>query len=207
VVTTVPGENLADQLKRAQDELDKKFSAFVNGLADHTGKKGPGAGAAHSSAEGSGEPTPEQQLRGKKGEEEIRRRLMLPAGWDGFFLEKDRRRDGCGYDFLCRHGERIVKLEVKTFLRNGRVTVTSRELQEAGASETDYYLIGVLDDGRRVRQWPTFRLENPLATIMTRGKIDLQAKVHASALEASVGYTSGRRMQFLQEILELGTGR
>jgi hypothetical protein len=60
-----------------------------------------------------------------KGEEEIKRRLQLPGGWEGLTLVKDRRDDGCGYDFLCKLSGQEVMLEIKTFFRGSSIVSTT----------------------------------------------------------------------------------
>jgi len=100
--------------------------------------------------------------------------LELPGGWKGFTLVDDKRGVRCGYDFLCDMGDREVKLEVKTFTRDGRVVVTKLELQEAAASQDDYYLIGILDNGKPEYDWDTFKLRNPIDTLLTKGQAKLQ---------------------------------
>ena len=80
---------------------------------------------------GGGGVTPEQESQGKIGENEIKRRLEeqpdgipIPGHSGVLRLIADRRDDGCGYDFLCSLDTRQVKLEVKTFMENGRIVVT-----------------------------------------------------------------------------------
>ncbi|MCL0058494.1 DUF3883 domain-containing protein [Dehalococcoidia bacterium] len=125
--------------------------------------------------------TAEQQNRGKRGEEEIKRRLQLPGGWAGFSFVADKREEDCGYDFLCAMGERQVQLEVKTFTIDGRVVVTVPELRAAAASRGDYYLVGVLDDGKPESEWHTFIISNPIEVLLSRGDFDIEATLHASA--------------------------
>ncbi|MDY6988930.1 MAG: DUF3883 domain-containing protein [Thermodesulfobacteriota bacterium] len=125
--------------------------------------------------------TPEQRERGRRGEEEIKRRLQLPGGWDGLTLKADTRADACGYDFLCNMAEREVKVEVKTFVYDGRVVFTSRELKQAAASQDDYYLIGVLDDGSVEHEWPAMLIHNPIDILLSKGEFDVQAKLQAPA--------------------------
>lgn len=127
--------------------------------------------------------SPEQQARGKRGEEEIKRRLELPGGWEGFVFVQDKRNENCGYDFLGKTGERQVKLEIKTFTLDGRIIVTASELRAAAESQDDYYLIGVLDDGKPEAQWRTFMAPNPLQVLLSTGELDIEAKLHAPAAE------------------------
>lgn len=83
------------------------------------------------------------------------RKPQLPGGWEGVRLTTDRREDGCGNDFLCLMANREAKLEVKTFVHDGRVVVTTEELREAATSTSDYYLVGVLDDSKPENEWPS----------------------------------------------------
>jgi hypothetical protein len=130
-----------------------------------------------------GGPSPEQRQQGRTGEEEIKRRLENPGGWEGFSLVADTRDKGCGYDFLCAMEERQVKLEVKTFTPNGRVFVSDRELQEAAVSQDDYYLVGVLDDGKPANEWSTFVICNPIDDLLAIGEFDVQATLVAPAAD------------------------
>jgi hypothetical protein len=173
-------------LDRHRVNLSKQTSTFVLRFA--TGV--PGAGQNQISAVGPGAPqsisndkqvTAEQKVRGKRGEEEIKRRLQLP---NGLTLVSDVRELGCGYDFLCALGGREVKVEVKTFTYDGRVFVTPKELQAAATSRGDYYLVGVLDDGQPEWLWSTFVLPNPIEVLLTKGEFDIDPTLHvlASAL-------------------------
>lgn len=125
--------------------------------------------------------TVEQQNRGKRGEEEIKRRLQLSGGWAGFSFVADKREQNCGYDFLCLMGERQVEVEVKTFTIDGRVVVTASELHAATASRGDYYLVGVLDDGKPENEWRTFMISDPIQVLLSTGDFDIEATLHASA--------------------------
>jgi len=126
--------------------------------------------------------TPEQRERGKRGEEEIKRRLERLSGWEGFALIADKRELKCGYDFLCAMDRREVKLEIKTFTQDGRIFVTSHELQEAATSQNDYYLIGVLFDEKiKHHEWSTFIIRNPIDILLNKGEFDVQTELVASA--------------------------
>jgi len=130
----------------------------------------------------SGAPTTEQQARGKQGEEEIKRRLEGEVGWERFALVRDARDEGCGYDFLCECGGRTVFLEIKTFTRNGYVSVTNLELQVAASEQDDYYLVGVLaDDSQSPRAWQTSLVRNPITVLLADGTFRIQAELRASA--------------------------
>ena len=120
----------------------------------------------------------------ERGEEEIKRRLELPGGWGGFTLITDRRADKCGYDFLCAMGGKEIKLEVKTFTRNGRIVVTNRELQVAAGDRDNYYLVGVLDDENPETEWSTtFQIRNPLESLLIKGEFDFQTTLKVIAAE------------------------
>jgi hypothetical protein len=125
--------------------------------------------------------TPEQEQRGLRGEEELKARLQQPDGWEGFKLIKDRRKDGCGYDFLCQIGERKAELEVKTFAPGGQVVVTPAELQEASTSRQIYYLVGICDDGGLPHLWRTFLVHDPLLRLLEYGKFQIDTRLQASA--------------------------
>ena len=175
--------------QESQDSLDGYWEAIegrsdedntTSGTDHQAGKKGkPDVPRSKS-----GGPTREQQRRGLSGEQEIKRRLSLPGGWTGFVLLEDRREDGCGYDFLCECDGREVKLEVKTFTRNGYVVVTSSELQAAAFNRHDYYLVGVLADKEQQRSnWKTFVVPDPVNRLLVRGSVRVEAELRASAAE------------------------
>ena len=174
-------------LESHKEKLGRKTDALLAVMIDSSrsipGHKTPRDLTAISPSEEPMGITPEQEERGVRGEEEIKRRLELPGGWGGFSLRADMRLTACGYDFLAATGERDVELEVKTFSRDGRVVVTSRELQQAAVSQEDYYLVGVLDDGGPENDWPTFSICNPAATLLSKGEFDIQAKLQAPAAE------------------------
>lgn len=126
--------------------------------------------------------TAEQAARGVAGEEEILRRLRLPGGWDGFVFVRDTRAGRCGFDFEASFGERLVALEIKTFTHDGRVILTSRELQAAAERKTDYFLIGIQDSDEELPpRWKSFQICNPLLRLMTMGEFVLDAKLQVQA--------------------------
>ena len=181
-------QNTEEKIRKHQETLSEKTTNLMLKLATAASRKEGTQETAIDSVTISptgkiDEITPEQRERGKRGEGEIKRRLERPGGWEGFSLIDDKREPGCGYDFLCAMGGREVKLEVKTFTQDGRVVVTSTELQEAAASQDDYYLIGVLDDGKSEYEWSTFLIRNPLDILLTKGEFDIQAKLQASAAD------------------------
>ena len=186
-ITIVPvaetqGSELQEKLEEQKRKIQEKAGNVVTqltGAGEKDGKKRPGPPS------GSGHPgiTAEQERRGKRGEKEIKRRLQLPGGWEGFSLVTDKRDDRCGYDFLCTAAGREVKLEVKTFAPNGKVSVTMLEIQEAVASTKDYYLVGVLDDGEPPCRWSTFLIRSPAEILLVKGTFDIQARVEVPAGE------------------------
>jgi len=132
----------------------------------------------------SGQITSEQEERGLRGEEEMKRRLTLPGGWSGFSLEQDVRSNGCGFDFLAKRGGGNVRIEIKTFTTNGRILFTGRELREAAVDGDTYYMIGFLDDGGPAGSWKTLLLQNPLLVLLREGIFALEERlvVEAKAL-------------------------
>ena len=171
-----------DEKQRHEEELNeemKKIKVIVtgqpsNGLETDDGESPP---------EGSGEPTPEQQSRGTRGELEIERRTSCAGGWAGFTFLEDLRDSGVGFDFLCRKNGRDVKVEVKTFTPNGRIFFTQRELQVAAVTQDDYYCIGILDEGNSPEKWRSFVLQNPIRTLMEVGSFRLTSSLSANASE------------------------
>ena len=167
--TSAPLESLMDS---QQDKIAEAATKLVVTLRHvHTGQTIVSMGGNGESV------TAVQQDRGKRGEEEIKRRLEGPAGWAGYRLKQDRRNDGCGYDFLCQAGGSEIALEVKTFTENGSVNVTQKELQMAAQMGEQFHLLGVLDDGGPVSCWRTFVLANPLGTLLQRGNFEIDAKL------------------------------
>jgi hypothetical protein len=126
--------------------------------------------------------TPEQRARGLAGEEEIERRLPHSCGWEGLFFLRDTRSEACGYDYEAKHGEPLVRLEVKTFTANGRVIVTNRELQAAAVFKGDYYLIGVQhSDSIPGSQWVTYMTPDPILRLMSLGEFVIETKLQVTA--------------------------
>ncbi len=173
---------IGQRLSEQSQKLEEKAKGFIQKLVtqvDPTGGVVPGGQQAAG-----GEPTikivevtPEQKERGKRGEDEVKRRLELPGGWEGFTLVSDMTKQGCGYDFLCKLDNREVQVEVKTFTRNGKIVVTALELQEAALRKKDYYLVGVLDNGKAEYEWPTFVMQNPVYALLREGEFDFQTKL------------------------------
>jgi len=126
--------------------------------------------------------SPEQEERGRKGEEEIKKRLQRPGGWFGLSLISDVRQDRCGYDFLCsREGENVM-VEVKTFVRNGRIFITSRELHTAAENGSKYLLVGVLDDEQKKDRWSAVEVVfDPLGILLKKGEFDALIKLQIPA--------------------------
>jgi hypothetical protein len=176
---------IEERVKGHKKTIDEKTKGFIGTLITFTSKgktdskisEKLDADLATKKSDGI---STEQKDRGKIGEEEIKRRLELPSGWEGMVFHEDKRFDGCGYDFLCELGNRKVKLEVKTFIEKGRVILTPLELQQAAASRTDYYLIGVLDNGKPAYEWQAFLLEDPISLLLSCGEFDIQTKLQVS---------------------------
>lgn len=187
--STWTDSDVADTKKKFEDTFKDAASSFSNALmsAHSRGGSGPAGGGGGKGSQGQGaglqfdEPTSEQQRRGKNGEQEIKRRLEMPGGWAGMILVADRTQERCGYDFLCKKGDREVKLEVKTFLLNGRVIVTTDELHEAAASGDGYILLGVLDDGGPANEWNTRLVPDPFRALVKKGKLAIRTKLEALA--------------------------
>lgn len=179
----------ADQeVKQRLQEAAEKTKKTVEGLIEPHDAKGtpwttPSGSAGTKRVVTIGVPTPEQQKRGKQGEEEIKRRLQLPGGWESLSFVDDTRHLPCGYDFLCAMGDARVELEVKTFTPDGRVIVTINELREALAAQDDYWIVGVVDDGKPPHTWATSLLRNPGAHLLAVGEFDIEAKLEAVAAD------------------------
>jgi Protein NO VEIN, C-terminal len=179
-------ENLREKISDHKNKIEEKATIFIRTIENATESnkrklKAVDASTPISDPDHQNGITPEQQERGKKGEEEIKRRLKLPGGWEGFILNEDKRYDGCGYDFLCSRNDRNVMIEVKTFIENGRIIFTSRELQEAAISKKDYYLIGILDTVKPPYEWSTYIIQDPIHLLLKSGEFDIQAKLQAPA--------------------------
>jgi hypothetical protein len=65
--------------------------------------------------------------------------------------------------------EREARIEVKIFTNNGRMIFTSRELHEAARDGLNYFVVGLLDDGRSDYEWRSLLLQNPLALLLSEG--------------------------------------
>lgn len=168
------GETITRALTAHEQEIAAQTRSFVEDLL-HGGAR-PRVSQSDKNSAASGERargqsiTPEQQLRGRLGEEEIMRRLKLPGGWEGFRFLEDHRELRCGYDFLASLAEQSVKLEVKTFSPGGQVVVTEGELRQAAASRSSYFLIGALDDGGPPHSWKTVIVQDPLEILLREGR-------------------------------------
>lgn len=182
-VSTEQHGAVRQSIERHQQTLNQQLTEILRPLVD---MRTPDSGlppVTRVDGGSTGGISPEQQARGRRGEEEIKRRLQLPGGWAGFVYVADRRGENCGYDFAGKMEERPVQLEVKTFTSDGRVIVTARELRAAAEGKDDYYLIGVLDDGIRESEWSTTILHNPIQVLLSRGDFDIEAKLHAPAAD------------------------
>lgn len=135
--------------------------------------------------------TPEQEARGLRGEEEILRRLDEGI-LEGFALLTDRRKDGCGYDFLCERNGQEYQLEVKTFASpNGRVIVSPRELQVAASNRETYFLVGILDEGGSPRSWHVYMLPDPFEALLKHGSLDVKTSLEARAQDIFITPSEG----------------
>ena len=96
-------------------------------------------------------------------------------------MVEDRRDHGCGYDFFCSTDGHPACLEVKTFVPDGRVVITTSELQAAAAHRSDYYLVGVVDTGGSPSMWETRILKDPLQRLLANGEVRVDMQVAAPA--------------------------
>jgi hypothetical protein len=173
---------IGQKLSEQSQKLEEKVKGFIQKLVTQVDTAGVVVPGGQQAAGGEptikiGEVTPEQKERGKRGEDEIKRRLELPGGWMGFSLVSDMTKQGCGYDFHCKLDNREVQVEVKTFTRNGKIVVTALELREAALRKKDYYLVGVLDNRKAEYEWPTFVMQNPVYALLRGGEFDFQTKL------------------------------
>jgi len=169
--------------KQHHEKINEKIRGIINPIFERMGVR-PRVRDIFETPKG-GVPiiSPEQEDRGRRGEEEIKRRLMKPGGWFGLTLIKDVRRDNCGYDFLCAKGEEEVFVEVKTFTANGRVIVTSKEMQVAAKEGKKYYLVGVLDE-REHNQYPDVKVViDPIEILLKKGEFDAVVQMQIEAKE------------------------
>ena len=176
--------DLASLLVQHQEILQKQVQALAQALlpdGDQRSGQKSRAGSGGPPSQAQPHITPEQELRGRRGEDEILRRLQLPGGWEGFVFLEDHRSPARGYDFLASLGADIVKLEVKTFTAGGHIVVTEGELRAAAASRSTYQLIGVLDDGGRPDTWTTIIVPDPLDRLLREGQFTVKADLHLTA--------------------------
>jgi hypothetical protein len=185
-------DDTTDAIDKAKQETRDKLEEQWEGFGKSVDQEKDDTAAADSQVEIPSDihparpagPTKEQQRRGRRGEGEIKTRLSLPGGWAGFTLLSDRREAGCGYDFLCESSDRQVKLEVKTFTRNGYVVVTNSELRSAASNRGDYFLIGILaEEEQEPAEWATFIIPDPISVLLKRGDIRLETEVRAPAID------------------------
>jgi len=172
------------ELNRDPHETSKLLGGLAQDLAHKIAPSSQGGSAASPSfGSNLSAPTREQEVRGRKGEEEFFRRTKLPGGWMGFVFEKDCRFVNAGYDFFCRfHGEE-ARVEVKTFAANGRVVITANELKAASEHRNTFYLVGFIDDDGPENRWQSYVLQDPLPQLFRVGKFSLDVELQASANE------------------------
>ena len=131
-------------------------------------------------------PTHEQRNRGWRGELELLRRLSEPEGYLRLKLTRDRRKDGCGYDFLCCEADngREVEVELKTYQEGGGVHLTLRELEQARKAGARYALIGLVDDGGHPSGWEARRLDDPYVHLarLADARIDVDFVLPAASI-------------------------
>jgi hypothetical protein len=190
-------ESHNDPTPATGDQLQEKFEQHKNdatqALNELLGNMKVGAGedgrrhthGRKGTSRNRGGLTREQEARGRRGEEEFLRRICLPGGWMGFKLVNDTRSQPVGYDFVCRQGEKEVKIEVKTFAKDGRVVMPSSELRAAAIHGDDYYLIGFIDDGD-ANQWQSVILGNPLPQLLQKGSFSIDVELQARARDVFV---------------------
>jgi hypothetical protein len=186
-------QNIYEQIQSHREKLEESTSEFaedlINLMQPQNGDIATTRPGIHPRRRHP-EVTPVQEAMGKNGEIEIKRRLQSPGGWEGFVILADKRDYGCGYDFLCSLGNEEVYLEVKTFTNNGRVVISSNELQVAAEYQDSYFLIGVMFDEQCPEyEWRTFIARNPLQLLLQVGEFDIQPKLQALA-EKVFGFSS-----------------
>lgn len=175
-----------EKLKRAAEKLLDRSSGEEPETADDN-KDGRSRGPSHSPpAPRHKGPSPEQRDRGGRGELEMLRRLSQDGGYLGLTLLRDRRKDGCGYDFLSRSVDTAteVEVELKTYQQGGGVHLTLRELERARRSGEHYILIGLVDDGGHPSGWEARRLDAPYAQLarLAEARIDVHFVLPAAAI-------------------------
>jgi len=172
---------LGERMQHQESSVRDKAAKVIKNLIEAKDRRSHSDARERNDAPAKEAVSREQQDRGRRGEEEMKRRLVAPGGWEGFTFLSDKRDQRCGYDFLCLHEGREVKLEVKTFTLNGRIMVTVTELQESAANRQDYFLIGVLEDGPAT-SWPTIIAQDPLPFLITYGEFEIEASLELPAV-------------------------
>lgn len=179
--------DIATLLEQHQEHLRTEAQKFVEGLQhgiEHDKQSGDRPDSTYpriTTPPPGNRVTDEQQLRGRRGEEEIRRRLLLPGGWEGFVFLEDHREPPRGYDFLASLDNENVKLEVKTFTSNGQAVVTEGELREAALARRHYYLVGLIDDGGPPARWKTIIVSDPLMFLLEHGRFSASPELRVTA--------------------------
>ena len=85
------------QIDLLKDGAAKKLASILDDLKRNDGGGGRRDGGGHR---GAVKVTREQEVRGRRGEEEFLRRIALPGGWMGFVLIRDTESESTGYDFV-----------------------------------------------------------------------------------------------------------
>jgi hypothetical protein len=184
--TTAEGdEALAGAATKQEEVVAQKARNLISTITRGEPREGFGfavSSGGHAAREAAAV-TEEQRSRGLKGELECKRRLSLPGGLAGLMFKSDVRNLGCGYDFSCTLDGQDVKVEVKTFISEGRIIFTSRELQEAARDRENYYLVGLLDEGNSEQEWQVFIVPQPVLPLITKGEFEIEAKLTLQAAE------------------------
>lgn len=181
IVSPAPSES-ENQTATKIGEHKGNVGRQLEDLMDGIGKHGGAGDSGKPGLRPRGSPTREQEVRGKRGEEEFLRRVQLPGGWMGFIFKKDTRSENVGYDFVCLQGPREVRVEVKTFSRDGRVILSANELRAASQFGVDYYLVGFLDEGSETK-WISAVLQNPLPQLLGKGSFNVDVELQARAAD------------------------
>lgn len=171
-------EDITKKIDEQKDKVHKRLDDFMDVLHKMTVHK-----SQHRHPLRSGKVTREQEVRGRRGEEEFLRRIKMSGGWMGFGFIGDVRTENAGYDFGCDKEGKEVKVEVKTFSINGHVVVSANELQMAAQSGDSYYLVGFLDDGSPEQRWPSSILQNPMPTLVAKGRLDIDVELQVDVDE------------------------
>ena len=196
------GSGGGEELEHHQEKLKRAAEEFLRGSGSGKPERPGGKGSGSlpqpdgpSPARPRRGPTAEQKERGLRGELEMLRRFKGDGGYLRLELIRDRRKDGCGYDFLCRVSEtdHDVEVELKTYKEGGSVHLTLRELEQARKSGARYTLIGLIDDGGHPSGWEARRLDDPYVQLarLAEARIDVDFVLPATAIFPPGGEEEG----------------